>query len=92
MPREVIFTLCRRSKNRSTAIMVKKKDLSIDEKHKIQVWTVAGVKLLKSLTSGTWRIDNSLSESGAEGAAAGGVVTTWPPHFWLSQGHYPCRG
>jgi hypothetical protein len=34
----------RLSKNRSTAIMVKKKELSIDEKLKIQVWTVTGVK------------------------------------------------
>jgi hypothetical protein len=44
LPRDVIFTLRHRSKNHSTAIMVKKKELSIDEKPKIQVWTVAGVK------------------------------------------------
>jgi hypothetical protein len=30
--------------NRSTVIMVKKMELSIDEKPKLQVWTVAGVK------------------------------------------------
>jgi transposase len=42
--REVIFTLRRCSKNRSTAIIVKKKELSIDEKLKIQVWIVTGVK------------------------------------------------
>jgi hypothetical protein len=36
--------LRRRSKNRSTAIMVKKKEVAIDEKPKTQVWTVAGVK------------------------------------------------
>jgi hypothetical protein len=72
------------SKNRSTAIMVKKKELSIDEKPQIQVWTVAGVKTAEICTSGTWRIDDSPSESGAEGAAAGGVATASPPHFWLS--------
>jgi hypothetical protein len=36
--------------------MVKKKELSIDEKPKIQVWTVAGVKQLKSLH--IWDVEN----------------------------------
>jgi hypothetical protein len=47
-------------------------------------------KPLKSLH--VWDVENrrTLSESGAEGAAAGGVATASPPHFWLSQGLYPC--
>jgi hypothetical protein len=44
LPGDVIFTLRRRLKNRSTTIMGKKKELAIDEKPKTQVWTVAGVK------------------------------------------------
>ncbi len=78
--------LRRRSKNRSTADMVKKRS-SIDEKLKVQVWIQPRMKTVKiALRQGhgesTIRRRRAKLKDMLPGAS--------PSRYWLSQVHYPC--
>jgi hypothetical protein len=69
--------------------MVKKKELSKDEKLKIKVWTVAGVitaEVAACLGHGELTICRLRAE--LKELLAG--VSPPPPHFWSSQDNNPC--